>query len=311
MYCLFTANSTHNGHGTSFIVRPNTVSHLLGLGSLEDQPAPSRWLPGTPSARVQSNSNLHQVTDPAYRIDSIKGQGVTAVRPIKQGAIIMVDYPALLISEGFLQGTGLEGKGHLRRRMVKRGMGQLPESTRQQVMGLRRGPGQYEVDAILGVNLKGLGGVGGSTLVLLEDQGTMDDEDGLMGLFPQVASHSRRVRMQELYNTMLHANSEGFYGDAIKILKDWLDFAQEEGLTPLMGEYHGILAELHLLLAEKGSTDGKTVDREAVLREALRNARMAVDAWARLGSVDTGKTEEARVLLEKIFQLKERKRKGS
>lgn len=187
MYCLFTADSLHNGHGTSLIVSPNTASHLLGLGSLEDQPPPWKWLPGIQSSRLQSNSDAHQTTDPAYRIASIKGQGIIAVRPIKLGEIIMVDYPALLINDEFLQGTEREGKGHLRRRMVKRGLEQLPESTRLKVMGLRRGPGQYEADAILGVNLQGLRGVGDLALALLEEPGKMDDEDGLMGLFTEVA----------------------------------------------------------------------------------------------------------------------------
>ena len=103
---------------------------------------------------------------------------------------------------------------------------------------------------------------------------------------------------------MLHAKSEGFYQDAINIMKDWLDFAEVEGLLPLMGEYHEIMAELYLLLAEKGSADGKKVDKDVALREALKEARMAVDAWVRLGSVDVGKVEDARVLLEKVFKLK-------
>lgn len=121
---------------------------------------------------------------------------------------------------------------------------------------------------------------------------------------PAAESHSRRKHLAELYNTMLHAKSEGFYQDAINIMKDWLDFAEVEGLLPLMGEYHEIMAELYLLLAEKGSADGKKVDKDVALREALKEARMAVDAWVRLGSVDVGKVEDARVLLEKVFKLK-------
>lgn len=109
---------------------------------------------------------------------------------------------------------------------------------------------------------------------------------------------------------MLHAKSEGFYQDAINILKDWLDFAEVEGLLPLMGEYHGVMAELYLVLAERGSPGGKEVDRDLALRGALREARMAVDAWVRLGSVDGGKTDDARVFLERIFKLKERRTKG-
>lgn len=123
-------------------------------------------------------------------------------------------------------------------------------------------------------------------------------------------SHSRRTHLQEVFDTMLHAKGEGFYQDAINILKDWLDFAEVEGLLPLMGEYHGTMAELYLLLAERGSPGDKEVDREGALRQALREARMAVDAWVKLRSVDGRKTEEARVFLEKVFKLKERRGKG-
>ncbi|KAJ4399884.1 hypothetical protein N0V85_005894 [Neurospora sp. IMI 360204] len=302
----------------------------------------------------------------------------------------MVDVPVLLVSEEFLSETGREGKGHLRRRMVKWGFEQLPESSRRKVMGLQRGPGNYEIDAILGINLKGFGGDRfgtDSALALLEDSGTGEfgedyEPEELMGLLAEVAvrllctksgnerigdadwvisgsttpadqntpltlspsdrhhflkqnhhftchcplctslsdepsantlaaeSHSRRLHLQELFNTMLHAKSEGFHQDAINILKDWLDFAEVEGLMPLMGEYHGIMAELYLLLAERGSPGDKEVDREGALRQALREARMAVDAWVKLRSVGGRKTEEARVFLEKVFKLKERRGKG-
>ncbi|KAK3338597.1 hypothetical protein B0H65DRAFT_479552 [Neurospora tetraspora] len=396
-YCLFTSQPFRNGHGTSLIVSPNTASHLLGLGVFEDRPPPWKWI----RQSSRSRSNEQQRTNLAYRIINVagKGKGVVATRPIKQGEIIMVDYPALLISEEFLRETGREGKGHLRRRMVKRAIEQLPEITREKVWGLMRGPGKYEVDAIMGVNLKGLEGVGSganSALALLEEPRTEEHgesyaAEGVMGLFAEVArinhscrpnarlrfvenratmevisyrpispgeeisisytaltlspsdrhhflkqnhqftchcplctslsddpsaktltaeSHSRRTHLQEVFDTMLHAKGEGFYQDAINILKDWLDFAEVEGLLPLMGEYHGTMAELYLLLAERGSPGDKEVDREGALRQALREARMAVDAWVKLRSVDGRKTEEARVFLEKVFKLKERRGKG-
>ncbi|KAK3946736.1 hypothetical protein QBC32DRAFT_122452 [Pseudoneurospora amorphoporcata] len=367
VYCLFTSQEFRNGQGLSMVVSPNTAANLLGIGVMDDAPA-------------------RKTLEKPYQI---KGKGVVATRAIKQGEIIMVDVPALLVSQEFLMRTGREGTGHLRRRLVKKGLSQLPESMRRKVMGLQRGPGEYEADAILRVNLKGLRGVGNSALGLLEEQGIGDEE--LMGLFTEVArinhscrpnarlrfsekrltmevvsyrpissgeeiaisytplnlppsdrhrylqqnyhftchcplctslsddpsadtlaaeSHSRRQHLAELYNTMLHAKSEGFYQDAINILKDWLDFADVEGLMPLMGEYHGMMAELYLLLARKGSADGRNVDREGALREALKEARMALDAWVRLGSVDDGKLEEARLLLdERVANLKERRDK--
>lgn len=126
--------------------------------------------------------------DKPYRITDVKGkgQGVVATKPIKQGHIIMVDVPVLLVSQEFLRKTGKEGKGHLRRRMVKRGLEQLPESMRRKVMGLQKGPGMYEVDALLGINVKGLGGVGSSALGLLEDEEWFKGEERT-GLFTEVA----------------------------------------------------------------------------------------------------------------------------
>lgn len=131
-----------------------------------------------------------------YQITDVKGKGkgVVATRPIKQGEILMVDVPALLISEEFLRETEREGKGHLRRRMVKRGLEQLPESTRHKVLELPKGPVSYEIDAILEINLKGLGGDRStdSALALLEEQeleehGEGYAAEGMMGLFAEVA----------------------------------------------------------------------------------------------------------------------------
>ncbi|WPJ61192.1 hypothetical protein SMAC4_07900 [Sordaria macrospora] len=381
VYCLFTSREFRNGQGVSLIVSPITAANLLGMGVFDDAPAPRKW----------TGAGGRKTMDKPYRITDVKGkgQGVVATKPIKQGDIIMVDVPVLLVSQEFLRKTGKEGKGHLRRRMVKRGLEQLPESMRRKVMGLQKGPGMYEVDALLGINVKGLGGVGSSALGLLEDEEWFKGEERT-GLFTEVArinhscrpnarlcfsekqltmevvsyrpissgeeilisytpltlppsdrhrhlqqnyhftchcplctslsddpsantpaaeSHSRLQHLAELYNTMLHARSEGFYQDAVNILKDWLDFAELEGLMPLMGEYHGIMADLYLLLAERGSADGRKVDREGALREALKEARMAVDTWVKLGSVNDVKAEGARVMLEKGFKLKERRGK--
>ena len=187
MYCLFTSQEFRNGQGLSLVVSPNTAANLLGMGVLDDAPAPWKW---TGSSRVGTTVNK------PYRITVVKGKGlgVVATRAIRQGEIIMVDVPALLVSEEFLRETGREGKGHLRRRMVKRGLEQLPESMRRKVMVLQRGPGEYEVDAILGVNLKGLGDLGNSALGLLEEQGTEDGEE-MMGLFTEVAVRLPRGRL--------------------------------------------------------------------------------------------------------------------
>ncbi|EGO60030.1 hypothetical protein NEUTE1DRAFT_100161 [Neurospora tetrasperma FGSC 2508] len=180
----FCCYNFRNGQGLSLIVSPTTAANLLGMGALDDGPAP--WA-----------SHVRKQRETPYQITDVKGKGkgVVATRPIKQGEILMVDVPALLISEEFLRETEREGKGHLRRRMVKRGLEQLPESTRRKVLELQKGSGSYEIDAILGINLKGLGGDRSETdsaLALLEEQELQEQweghaAEGMMGLFAEVA----------------------------------------------------------------------------------------------------------------------------
>lgn len=179
VYCLFSSQNFRNGQGLSLIVSPTTAANLLGIGALDDGTAP--WA-----------SHVRKQRETPYQITDVKGKGkgVVATRPIKQGEILMVDVPNLLISEEFLRETEREGKGHLRRRMVKRGLEQLPESTRHKVLELQKGPGSYEIDAILGINLKGLGGdrlETDSALALLEEQEAEEHREGMMGLFAEVA----------------------------------------------------------------------------------------------------------------------------
>ncbi|KAK3485741.1 uncharacterized protein B0T23DRAFT_237724 [Neurospora hispaniola] len=183
-YCLFSSQNFRNGQGLSLIVSTTAAANLLGMGALNDGLAP--W-----------TSHVRKQREMPYQITDVKGKGngVVATRPIKQGEILMVDVPALLISEEFLRETEREGKGHLRRRMVKRGLEQLPESTRRNVLELQKGPGSYEIDAILGINLKGLGGdrlETDSALALLEEQESEEygegyAAEGMMGLFVEVA----------------------------------------------------------------------------------------------------------------------------
>jgi hypothetical protein len=99
-------------------------------------------------------------------------------------------------------------------------------------------------------------------------------------------SESWRRRMKSLKNTILSAKNEGFFHDAIVMAGEWLQFAEWEMVPPLEPEYHDMLAELHRL-------NGDRVN-------ATKYARMAVDGWARLGSVDDEPLEKARVFLEQL-----------
>lgn len=135
--CLFTSAEFRNGHGTSLVTTTTSASHLIGLGAFSDKPAP---------LAAQRRDSL----GPSYDIVPVegKGQGVVANRLIRRGEIIMVDFPAVLVSIPFLADT----KPHHRRRLIKQAINQLPEETRSRVYGLSRSSSKYEVDAIMGSN---------------------------------------------------------------------------------------------------------------------------------------------------------------
>ncbi len=100
----------------------------------------------------------------------------------------------------------------------------------------------------------------------------------------------------ELKGTGAHAKSEKYFQDAINIAAEWTDFAEAEGIPDLEPEYHDTLAELYALKAAK---TGLQEDGE----KARRYARMAVDGWVRLGSVDDELLERARGWLKIVEQM--------
>lgn len=158
--CLFTSTTFRNGHGISLVSSTLTTSHIVGVGSFDDE---------APPLGVQRRENLGS----AYEIVPVegKGLGVVAKRKIKRGEIVMSDYPSLLIGTGFL-GTA---QPHHRRRMLKQAINQLPDKLRSKVRGLSRGAEKYEVDAILGPN---------ANTVMIGEQ---DGEQMHVGLFAEAA----------------------------------------------------------------------------------------------------------------------------
>lgn len=65
-------------------------------------------------------------------------------------------------------------------------------------------------------------------------------------------------------------------------------FAEWDRQPPLMPEYHSILADLYHL------------QRDMV--NATRYARMAVDGWAKLGSVDDEQLVQASLFLDRLTE---------
>ncbi|AEO60489.1 hypothetical protein MYCTH_104665 [Thermothelomyces thermophilus ATCC 42464] len=98
-----------------------------------------------------------------------------------------------------------------------------------------------------------------------------------------------RSKVKSLKETILNARSEGFYQNAITMTEEWLMVSEWDMTPPLMAEYHDTLADLYFL---KGD-----------MVNATRYARMAVDGWARLGSVDDEQLERSRLFLRRIIDI--------
>ena len=107
-------------------------------------------------------------------------------------------------------------------------------------------------------------------------------------------SEGWRQKIKSLKETIVNARSEGFYPDAITMTEEWLMFSEWDRVPPFMPEYHDVLADLY-------SLNGDIVN-------ATRYARMAVDGWARFGSVDDNDLEKARVFLSRLDMLSDKRR---
>jgi len=155
--CLFTSAEFRNGHGISIIGPASITADLIAQGAFIDRP--------DPPAAVK-----RQAGKPAYRVVDVlgKGKGVVAARKVKRGEIVMVDFPSVLISTGFI----VETKPHHRRRLMKAAFNQLPEDTKEAVYGLRKGAEKHLVDQIVGTNSNGV---------------ELGEEEGFVGVFVKVA----------------------------------------------------------------------------------------------------------------------------
>jgi hypothetical protein len=76
------------------------------------------------------------------------GKGVVATRKIARGEILMTDFPALMLESQFLTDVA----AHHRRRLVRKGISQLPEATQEKLFALWKKQGNYLIDDILAPN---------------------------------------------------------------------------------------------------------------------------------------------------------------
>ncbi|KAL2158713.1 hypothetical protein VTH06DRAFT_4195 [Thermothelomyces fergusii] len=95
-----------------------------------------------------------------------------------------------------------------------------------------------------------------------------------------------RDKVRSLRETVKNARSEGFQENAIAMAEEWLMVSEWDKTPPLMAEYHHTLADLYFL---KGD-----------MANATMYARMAMDEWLRLGSVDDEQLEQSRLFLRRL-----------
>ncbi|KAK4445458.1 hypothetical protein QBC34DRAFT_472363 [Podospora aff. communis PSN243] len=339
--CLFSSSTFRNGHGISIITSTTTMSNLVSVSAFDDRPAPLA-------------AAKREALGPTYKITPVegKGLGLIATRKIKRGEIIMVDYPAVLMSMEYLASS----KAHHRRRLMRKAMEQLPGETREGIDALQRGKGGHEVDRIFGVNTYTVGMEGGLyvglflgvarinhscrpnayyrfhgdrlTVEIVSHSAIEPGDEILINYTPTGMPHTDRRRflhenwdidcscslcranettisdseaarkqMDDLRETMMEARTNKFYKDAITIANDWMYYCEFEGLSPLQMELWDILADLNFL---RGDLDN-----------AIRYARMALDGWVKLGSVDDTQLENAREMVMKLWkEAEERVEKG-
>ncbi|KAK2067066.1 hypothetical protein P8C59_000832 [Phyllachora maydis] len=107
----------------------------------------------------------------------------------------------------------------------------------------------------------------------------------------RIDSEFRRRRTRELETSVYHAMREGYFQDAVHMAREWAMFAEQEALPVPEHELNTLLAGLY-----EGYGD---------LANATRHARIALDGWLRLGSVDGEQRERARVMLERVVCQRE------
>ncbi|CAK7226248.1 hypothetical protein SBRCBS47491_006167 [Sporothrix bragantina] len=140
-YCLYSEATMGGLHGMSLITAPEIAADVISADALEDRPHY-----GGSRQRKFSPGPVNN----AYTVKPTpgKGLGVVATRKIAQGEIAMLDLPALLLSKAFLE----DAAPLPRRRLIRRGLSQLPAATQERVYALSTSTGGDVVDAILGTN---------------------------------------------------------------------------------------------------------------------------------------------------------------
>lgn len=104
-------------------------------------------------------------------------------------------------------------------------------------------------------------------------------------------SDARRMRIVEVRGNMRKAHEKGKLSDAITYAEELLSLSEAEGLTPLMHEYHEILASIYL--------------EQLDIPNARKYGQMTLDGWIRFKSVDSFHVEAVRGFMRQIDHVEE------
>ncbi|KAM0273575.1 hypothetical protein ACHAQH_008238 [Verticillium albo-atrum] len=100
------------------------------------------------------------------------------------------------------------------------------------------------------------------------------------------AADARRMRIVEVRADMRKAHDKGKLADAIKYAEELLGLSEAEGLTPLLHEYHEILASIYL--------------EQLDIPNARKYGQLTLDGWIRFKSVDSFHVEAVRGFMRQI-----------
>ncbi|CAK7216621.1 hypothetical protein SEUCBS140593_002933 [Sporothrix eucalyptigena] len=309
-YCLYSESNTGGLHGLSLITAPEIAADVVSADALEDRPyyGGSRQRAFTPGP-----------VNNAYTVKPTpgKGLGVVASRKIAQGEIAMLDLPALLLSKAFLE----DAAPLPRRRLIRRGLSQLPAETQERVYALSTSTGGDVVDAILGTNTISLTlGMNqlhlglytelspGEEITISYAQLTQSRTERRLYLQnnwhfncscslcradadTMTLSEDRRRDMRKLQATLVQASRSGEYDLALLTAETLQDVTEAEGVTPLRAEMYDILASIHLDMRN--------------FSQAARYGQMALEAWDKFDSVDDSQLVAARWFLAFVEQARQ------
>ncbi|KAG7110450.1 SET domain-containing protein 5 like [Verticillium longisporum] len=294
------------------------------------------------------------VTDkgPSYAVRDLpgRGKGVIAQRTIRQGEILMLDHPAVLVASDFSS----QMQPEMRETFFRRALSQLPRDTQKRLVNLARSDGADPLTPVYDIVTTNTCGV------------FLGDNVAHIGLFPEVSrlnhackpnaffrfsqrtltmqviayrdihageeitinyaplgmphkvrkkylfdnygfhcrcslcqsspedraiSDARRMRIVEVRGNMRKAHEKGKLSDAITYAEELLSLSEAEGLTPLMHEYHEILASIYL--------------EQLDIPNARKYGQMTLDGWIRFKSVDSFHVEAVRGFMRQIDHVEE------